>query len=82
MTPAGVGVGSGSEAALLLLALALACRPPAPGVSPVDSSLFPDGSPFHGIGIVPDIEIIPTAADIRDGTDPALGAAIGVFASN
>jgi C-terminal processing protease CtpA/Prc len=38
--------------------------------------LFPDGSDFHGTGIVPTIEVAPTAADWRDGKDPVLEAAI------
>ena len=38
--------------------------------------LNPDGSEFHGIGIIPDIEIIPTAEQFADGIDPELEAAI------
>lgn len=41
--------------------------------------LFPDGSTFHGVGLVPDVEVGPTAADYRDGTDPELEAAIAVI---
>jgi carboxyl-terminal processing protease len=33
---------------------------------------FPDGSPFEGIGIKPDIEIKPTIEDIKEGEDPVL----------
>lgn len=33
---------------------------------------FPDGSQFEGIGIMPDIEIHPTANDLRIGSDPVL----------
>ena len=33
---------------------------------------FPDGSPFEGIGIKPDIEIKPTIEDIKKGKDPVM----------
>ncbi len=36
---------------------------------------FPDGSQFEGVGIKPNVEIAPTAADLRAGTDPVLGRA-------
>ncbi|WP_241758195.1 S41 family peptidase [Myxococcus landrumensis] len=38
--------------------------------------LFPDGSRFHGVGIVPDIEAAPTASDIAAGRDTELLRAI------
>jgi len=38
--------------------------------------LFPDGSRFHGVGIVPDEVIAPTPADLRDGRDPVLERAV------
>lgn len=38
--------------------------------------LYPDGSTFHGVGIVPEVEAAPTAASYRDDTDPELLAAI------
>lgn len=41
--------------------------------------LFPDGDTFHGVGIVPDVEVVPTAADYRDGLDPELVEAIRVL---
>ena len=41
--------------------------------------LFPDRSTFHGVGIVPDVEVAPTAADYRDGIDPELVEAISVL---
>lgn len=37
---------------------------------------FPDGSTFHGVGIVPDTVVAPTAADLRDGVDTVLEAAL------
>lgn len=37
--------------------------------------LFPDRSLFHGVGIVPDVEVAATPADLRDGIDPVLEAA-------
>ncbi|AKF86593.1 hypothetical protein MFUL124B02_29840 [Myxococcus fulvus 124B02] len=38
--------------------------------------LFPDQSRFHGVGIVPHIEVAPTVQDIATGTDPELLRAI------
>ena len=38
--------------------------------------LDPDGAVFHGIGIQPDIEVLPTAADFAAGRDPELEAAV------
>ncbi|MEC7987667.1 MAG: S41 family peptidase, partial [Myxococcota bacterium] len=38
--------------------------------------LNPDGTDFHGIGIVPDIEVIPTPVQFANGEDPELSAAI------
>lgn len=34
--------------------------------------MFPDGSRFEGVGIKPDLEVSPSADDIRQGRDPAL----------
>jgi carboxyl-terminal processing protease len=39
---------------------------------------FPDGSEFEGKGISPDVEVIPTAADIKAGRDPALERAVAL----
>lgn len=39
---------------------------------------YPDGSDFHGVGLVPDIAIDPTPAQLRDGRDPALEAGLAV----
>jgi C-terminal processing protease CtpA/Prc len=33
---------------------------------------FPDGSQFEGVGIEPNVEIAPSAADLRAGRDPVL----------
>jgi C-terminal processing protease CtpA/Prc len=41
--------------------------------------LFPDGSTLHGIGILPDVEVWPTQADIAAGDDVVLQAAINVL---
>jgi hypothetical protein len=38
--------------------------------------LNPDRSRFHGVGIVPQIEVAPTAADLAEGRDPELLRAI------
>jgi len=37
--------------------------------------MFPDGSPFEGVGIKPDLEIAPTAEDLKQGKDIVLEAA-------
>ena len=37
---------------------------------------FPDGSEFEGVGIKPNIEVVPTAADIKAGRDPVLAKAV------
>ncbi len=39
----------------------------------------PDGSEFHGIGVIPDIEVTPSPADFAAGIDPELQAAIDWF---
>ncbi|MEM9074420.1 MAG: S41 family peptidase [Myxococcota bacterium] len=39
----------------------------------------PDGSQFHGIGIVPDRVVKPTAESLRDGRDLVLDEAISFF---
>lgn len=42
--------------------------------------LTPDGDPFHGIGIVPDVEVVPDAVLLAAGRDPELEAALDVLA--
>jgi carboxyl-terminal processing protease len=42
---------------------------------------FPDGSPFEGVGIVPDVPVEPTAADLRDGRDPVPARALAALAT-
>jgi len=42
---------------------------------------FPDGSPFEGVGIVPDVEVAPSLQDLRLGRDPALAEAIATAAA-
>jgi carboxyl-terminal processing protease len=37
---------------------------------------FPDGRPFEGIGIAPDIQVETSLQDLRAGKDPELQAAI------
>jgi carboxyl-terminal processing protease len=36
---------------------------------------MPDGAPFEGVGIVPDVEVRPTSGDLRSGRDPVLETA-------
>lgn len=38
--------------------------------------LFPDGSLFHGVGVVPDVPVMPTAQAFAAGQDPELEAAV------
>jgi C-terminal processing protease CtpA/Prc len=40
---------------------------------------LPDGGEYVGIGVAPDIVVAPSAEDIRNGTDPVLGAALEVL---
>ncbi len=42
-------------------------------------TLNPDGSRFHGIGIAPDVTVPLTAADLRDGVDRDLLAAVSAL---
>ena len=39
----------------------------------------PDGSRFHGVGIMPDVEVAITALDLQNGVDRDLLVAIGLF---
>lgn len=43
---------------------------------------FPDGSRYEGVGIAPDIEIIPTSDDLRAGRDPILEKAVELSRSH
>lgn len=36
---------------------------------------FPDGSRFEGVGVAPDLRVVPTPADVRSARDPELEAA-------
>ena len=38
-----------------------------------------DGSQFHTIGVVPDVEVVPNTTDLAEGKDPELMAAIDVL---
>jgi C-terminal processing protease CtpA/Prc len=38
-----------------------------------------DGGRLEGVGVVPDEVLLPTAADLREGRDPALAHAIGLL---
>jgi hypothetical protein len=42
---------------------------------------YPDGSAFVGVGVQPDVEVIPTIRDVRDGVDRALERAVDVVLS-
>lgn len=41
--------------------------------------LYPDGSTFHGVGILPDETIDPTAEDLATGADPVLARAVAIL---
>ncbi len=41
--------------------------------------LNPNGTQFHGVGIVPDVKVQLTASALRDGVDEVLCAAIAVL---
>jgi len=41
---------------------------------------FPDGSPFEGVGVAPDIEVHTSAADLKAGRDPVLAKALDLIA--
>lgn len=43
---------------------------------------FGDGRPFEGVGIKPDIRIVPSAADLRAGRDPVLAKARALAGSS
>lgn len=42
---------------------------------------YPDGRPFVGVGVLPNIQAAPTVAAVRSGADPALDAALRALAS-
>ncbi len=39
---------------------------------------LPDGGPFEGVGILPDVEVRPSAAELRSGSDPVLARALEI----
>jgi carboxyl-terminal processing protease len=41
---------------------------------------FPDGSPFEGVGMAPDIEVRTSAADLKAGRDPVMAKALDLIA--
>jgi len=41
---------------------------------------FPDGAPFEGVGVAPDIEVHTSAADLKTGNDPVLAKALDLIA--
>ena len=43
---------------------------------------LPDGSPFEGVGLTPDVVIQPTVTDLKAGLDPALAKAYQLAAGN
>lgn len=38
-----------------------------------------DHATFHGIGVVPDVAVTPSATQLRDGVDPELEAAVDIL---
>jgi len=53
---------------------------PLPGGGQLRASTFaarcPDGTQYVGKGLVPDVAVAPTAADVRDGLDPVLARGV------
>lgn len=43
---------------------------------------FPDGSPFEGVGIAPDVYVAPTREDLYENRDPVLEKALEIAASS
>lgn len=41
---------------------------------------FPDGSPFEGVGVAPDMEVHTSAADLKTGNDPVIAKALAMIA--
>jgi carboxyl-terminal processing protease len=41
---------------------------------------FPDGAPFEGVGIAPDVPVELRITDVRDGRDPVLQKAVELAA--
>jgi C-terminal processing protease CtpA/Prc len=58
---------------------------PLPGGGTFEMATFraylPDGGEYVGIGAVPDVEVVPTAEDLRSGADPVLAAALELLGS-
>jgi hypothetical protein len=71
----GLPSGDPDLAAALEAAVSPAIAAPVQGME----VLHADGAPFHGIGIVPDVEVTLDAAAFRDGIDPELEAAIAAL---
>lgn len=44
--------------------------------------LFDDGSTFHGVGILPTVEVHPTVEELANGIDPELAAAVELLTGN
>ncbi len=42
--------------------------------------LNPDRTEFHGIGVIPDVEVVPDAQEFADGVDPELARALEILA--
>lgn len=43
--------------------------------------LYPDGSTFHGVGVVPEVEVVPSLEDLAAERDPELLKAIELLKS-
>jgi C-terminal processing protease CtpA/Prc len=49
---------------------------------PVQDFLRGDGRYIEGVGVIPDIEAMPTLDDVRAGRDPALAQAVASLATS
>jgi carboxyl-terminal processing protease len=43
---------------------------------------LPDGSPFEGVGLKPDVEVVPSLEDSKAGRDPVLAKALQLASQN
>jgi C-terminal processing protease CtpA/Prc len=44
--------------------------------------IFPDGMPFEGVGVKPDIELVPTVQQFKAHVDPVLAKAFELAKDN
>jgi len=69
--------------ALVLATAVLGCpaRPALGADSAALAHVFPDGSPFEGVGIAPGVPVEMAPEDLKTGRDPVLARAIELAAN-